>query len=84
MVEAVGESVTQFSIGDPVFTARTVTGSCAAYVVAGEELTFPLNTDTMTYQQGACLGVPYFTAYRALHIRYLSGLPALIVIDVFW
>ena len=44
-------------------------GTCAEYNVAEEWLTFPLNTDKLSYKQGAGLGVPYFTAYRALVLR---------------
>ena len=69
IVEAVGANVTEFKVGDAVFTVRTVSGSCAEYTVADSSVTFPLNTDTVTFQQGACLGVPYFTAYRALVTR---------------
>ncbi|XP_067941642.1 quinone oxidoreductase-like [Watersipora subatra] len=65
-IAAVGKDVTEFKEGDSVFTVRTVTGTCAEYCVADPHLTFPLNTDRLSYQQGACLGVPYFTAYRAL------------------
>ena len=62
--------MTEFKVGDAVFTVRTVTGSCAEYTVADSSTTFPLNTDRVSFQQGVCLGVPYFTAYRALVHRY--------------
>jgi len=69
VVEAVGEDVTQYKQGDTVFTVRSVTGTCAEYNVAEESQTFPLNTDKLSFKQGAGLGVPFFTAYRALVTR---------------
>lgn len=70
IVDAVGDGVEEFKVGDPVFTVRTVSGACAEYALAEPHHTFPLNTDRLTFEQGACLGVPYATAYRALVIRY--------------
>ncbi len=58
-----------FQRGDRVYTVRTVSGAYAAYTVAEEASTFPLHSQ-ITFSQGAALGVPYFTAYRAVHIRY--------------
>lgn len=66
VVELVGDGVTEFSPGDSVFTVRTVSGACAEYTVANVSDIFPLNTDRLTYEHGACLGTPYFTAYRAV------------------
>ena len=69
IVEAVGDKVDQFKAGDSVFTVRSTTGTCAEYTIADSDFTFALNADTLTYQQGACLGVPYFTAHRSLISR---------------
>lgn len=51
--------------GDRVYTVNTVTGSYAEYAVANEHHVFKLH-DALSFSQGAALGVPYFTAYRAL------------------
>ncbi len=60
-----------FQRGDRVYTVRTVSGSYAEYTTANESLTFPLS-DNVTFSQGAGIGIPYFTAYKALHIRYFA------------
>jgi len=44
---------------------KTVSGSYAEFSVADECHTFRLHDD-LTFSQGAALGIPYFTAYRAL------------------
>lgn len=62
---AVGDAVTKYKQGDSVFTVRSVSGTCAEYSVADEDRVFPMDTDNLSYKQGAGLGVPYFTAYRA-------------------
>jgi NADPH:quinone reductase len=67
VVEAVGASVTRFSKGDRVY-AFAVTGGGAELAVAEEWQVQPL-PDKATFQQGAALGVPYGTAWRALFIR---------------
>jgi len=54
-------------VGDRVFTVQTVSGSYAEYCLAKEGHTFKLHPD-LTFSQGAALGVPYFTAYRALFL----------------
>lgn len=56
-----------FQKGDRVFTARTVSGGYAEYAVADVSTTQPLD-DTLTFEQGAGIGVPYFTAYRAVRL----------------
>ncbi|KAK1164113.1 quinone oxidoreductase-like isoform X1 [Acipenser oxyrinchus oxyrinchus] len=64
-VEAVGKHVKTFKAGDRVFTSGTVTGGYAEYTIASEESVHPL-PDNLNYKQGAAIGIPYFTAYRAL------------------
>jgi NADPH:quinone reductase len=68
MVESVGPGVTRFKPGDRVYTSRTVSGAYAQKTVADEATTFPL-PDNIGFHEGAALGVPYGTAYRALHLR---------------
>ena len=55
--------------GDRVYSVRTSSGGYAEFATVDERLCFPL-ADRLTYEQGAAAGVPYFTAYKALHIRY--------------
>lgn len=43
---------------------RTVTGGYAQFCLTEEQFTQPLD-DNLTFEQGAALGVPYYTAYRA-------------------
>ncbi|WKX91477.1 hypothetical protein Q1695_009930 [Nippostrongylus brasiliensis] len=65
IVEQIGEDVQDVRVGDRVYFATTVTGSAAEYCVA--EKVFPLPPE-LSLQEGACLGVPYMTAHRALFI----------------
>ncbi|XP_076837814.1 quinone oxidoreductase isoform X2 [Brachyhypopomus gauderio] len=60
VVEAIGDGV-----GDRVFTTATETGGYAEYTVATEDSVHRL-PDSLDYNQGAAIGIPYFTAYRAL------------------
>lgn len=55
-------------IGDRVFTAGTKTGTYAEYCVASSNSVFHLPS-SLSFEQGSALGVPYFTAYRALVIK---------------
>ncbi|NWI63772.1 QOR oxidoreductase, partial [Todus mexicanus] len=65
VVESVGAHVTAFKKGDRVFTVETISGGYAEYAVAAANRVFPLS-DKLDFKQGAAVGVPYFTAYRAL------------------
>ncbi|NXI50644.1 QOR oxidoreductase, partial [Chloroceryle aenea] len=65
VVESVGEHVTTFKKGDRVFTVDTLSGGYAEYAVAAANRVFPLS-DKLDFRQGAAVGIPYFTAYRAL------------------
>lgn len=51
--------------GDRVFTTATVSGGYAEFAVAAEDCVHKLPV-TLDFNQGAALGIPYFTAYRAL------------------
>lgn len=68
VVESVGEGVTRFKPGDRVYTAGTLSGAYAELVLCDARAVHPLPAN-VTFQQGAALGVPYATAYRALHVR---------------
>lgn len=64
-VEEVGDKVTGFGKGDRVFTLSTTSGCYSEYAVAMASRIYPLS-EALSFAQGAALGVPYFTAYRAL------------------
>lgn len=65
VIEAVGDGVVSFKPGDRVYTAGSVTGTYAEFCVCDEAQAHRL-PKTLTFEQGACIGVPYATAYRAL------------------
>ncbi len=68
MIEALGPDVKRFKVGDRVYTNGSVTGVSAELAVCGEPQVHPLPART-SFTQGAALGVPYGTAYRALFQR---------------
>lgn len=70
-VEAVGDGVTAFKQGDRVYTGRTASGGYAEKTVADLLNVYPL-PDNITFEQGAAIGVPYGTAFRAVHQRGMS------------
>ncbi|XP_042213746.1 quinone oxidoreductase-like isoform X1 [Homarus americanus] len=66
VVHGTGLKVTNFKPGDRVFTSHgTQIGTLAEFTCADETRVFPLD-DKLTFTQGAGIGIPYFTAYRAL------------------
>lgn len=68
MVEEVGANVTAFKKGDRVFTGQALSGTYAEYAVAPDDAVQHL-PDELSFEQGAAIPVPYYTAYRALLIR---------------
>ncbi|XP_054713163.1 quinone oxidoreductase-like [Uloborus diversus] len=71
VVHAVGENVSSIKVGQRVFMCgRTLGeyGTYAEYSLADAKDVFALG-DKLTFDQGAALGVPYFTAYRALVLK---------------
>jgi len=52
-------------VGDHVYWCRCTDGSYKELTLTDEMFTFPLH-DSVSFQQGAAIGIPYFTAYRAL------------------
>lgn len=72
VVEAIGEGVTNVQVGDRVFIAhqmgRKNTGTFAEKVVCDASLVHLL-ADHISFEQGAALGIPALTAYRALFQR---------------
>ncbi|RCN28037.1 putative NADPH:quinone reductase [Ancylostoma caninum] len=65
IVEEVGEDVSHVKVGDRVYFLANHTGSAAEYCLTDK--VFPLPFD-LTFQEGACLGIPYMTAHRALFL----------------
>ena len=47
---------------------NTVTGTYAEYCVAQCDSIFPLPPN-ISFEEGSALGIPYFSAYRALVIK---------------
>lgn len=68
VVEDVGSDVAQFKKGDRVFIGGTLSGAYAEYTVAEAKNTQHL-PESVNFEQGAALSVPYRTAYRALFTR---------------
>lgn len=68
VISAVGEGVSQRSVGQRVYVAWSLSGTYAEQVLCSEEQTHPL-PDGITFSQGAAIGVPYGAAYRALFQR---------------
>jgi NADPH2:quinone reductase len=72
VVDAVGADVTDVRVGSRVYMLGTSTfksyGSYAEKVVCERHQIHPL-PDRLSFAQGAGVGVPYVTAWRALHQR---------------
>jgi NADPH:quinone reductase len=69
IVEAVGPNVTAVKQGDRVYAYGTTgTGGYCESTLCEESQVYAL-PDRLSFQQGAALGVPYSTAWRALFLR---------------
>jgi NADPH2:quinone reductase len=68
VVEAVGEGVARFHVGDRVYVAGSLSGTYAELSLSDEHQIHPLPS-SLSFAQGAGIGVPYATAYRALFLR---------------
>jgi NADPH2:quinone reductase len=65
VVEAVGAGVTRFKPGERVFCYTLGQGCYAQYCVVPDDRCWPL-PGKLSFAQGSCIGIPYFTAYKAL------------------
>lgn len=65
-VISVGNGVQRVRAGDRVYVAGNITGSYAEQTLCLETQAHPLPKN-VSFQQGAAMGVPYGTAYRALY-----------------
>lgn len=65
VVEVLGEGITEFGIGDRVYTSGSMTGAYAQYslVKISDAHFLP---EKISFPEGAAIGVPYGTAFRAL------------------
>jgi len=68
VVSAVGSGVTSVKVGDRVYTSGSISGTYAEQALCTEAQVHPLPA-SLTFEQGAALGVAYGTAYRALFQR---------------
>ncbi len=67
-VEATGKDAKRFAPGARVYIAGSLSGTYAEQALSDESNVFPLPAH-VSFAQGAALGVPYGTAYRALFQR---------------
>lgn len=72
VVEAIGEGAEALlegvEVGSRVYTIGSLTGTYAEYCLCSPSQIFPL-PENLDWKEGACLGVPYFTAARALFTK---------------
>ena len=64
-IDAVGPGVEGWRPGDRAYTSATITGAYAEWTVAAAATTHPLPAG-LTAAEGAGIGIPYATAWRAL------------------
>jgi NADPH2:quinone reductase len=67
-IHEVGEGVADFNVGDRVYLAGSLSGSYAEFALCNATQLHKLPAH-ISFAEGACVGVPYATAYRALHQR---------------
>jgi NADPH2:quinone reductase len=71
VIDAVGDGISASRVGERVwcFGAQSYRpfGTAAEYVVVPAEQAIPL-PDRVSFEQGACLGIPGITAHRAVHV----------------
>lgn len=64
-VEAVGDQVTKFKVGDRVYTANSISGTYAEFALCNV-IDLGRLPDNISFEQGAGIWTPYATAFRAL------------------
>ena len=65
IIESLGDGVMDVKVGDRVYTAGTTSGAYGERALCEASRVHPLPKE-VSYAQGAGIGVPYVTAYRAL------------------
>lgn len=78
IVHSVGPDVKSVKPGDRVYVAGSATGTYAEYSLSKESQVHPL-AEKVSFAQGAAVGIPYGTAYRAL-FQKAKALPNEIVL----
>ncbi len=68
VVEAIGPGVTRVAAGDRLYLAGTLSGAYAEQALCQESQVHAL-PQQVSFAQGAAVGIPYATAYRALFHR---------------
>jgi NADPH:quinone reductase len=68
VIEAVGDDVVDWRVGDRVYTAGSISGTYAERTLCDAAQVHALPAG-VSFAQGAAIGVPYATAYRALFHR---------------
>jgi NADPH2:quinone reductase len=68
VVEQIGDSVTEFKLGDHVYTAGSLSGTYADFALCRTDQAHRL-PENASFAQGAAMGTPYATAYRGLFQR---------------
>lgn len=67
-VETVGENINDLKLGTRVYLYGSISGTYAEYALCERTQVYPL-ADSLSFAQGAAIGVPYGTAWRALFTR---------------
>ena len=67
-IKSCGPGVTQWQQGDRVYSAATISGGYGEMALCGTDQVFRL-PEKISFAQGAAIGVPAATAWRALFIR---------------
>lgn len=68
VVMSAGEGVSSVKAGDRVYTSGTLSGTYAEQTLCPEGQVHPL-PPSVSFEQGAAMGIAYGTAYRGVHIR---------------
>jgi NADPH2:quinone reductase len=68
VVVQTGSKVAKFKVGDRVWSCQSLAGVYAEYCALDQTKIWPLPS-ALTFSQGAALGIPYLTAYRALFTK---------------
>jgi NADPH2:quinone reductase len=68
IIKSCGPGVTQWKQGDRVYSAATISGGYGEMALCGTAQIFRL-PENISFAQGAAIGVPAATAWRALFIR---------------
>jgi len=68
VIHSIGDSVTNWKPGDRVYIYGSITGAYSQLALCNVSQVHAL-PQRLSFQQGAAIGVPYGTAYRAMFIR---------------